>query len=120
MSSNSNEADMIYKMQADLCAALAHPIRIQIIDLLGDGELNCSEILNFVNISKANLSQHIQILKKAGIIESRREGNFQYIYLTIPQIKEACSTIKLVLLNKFKIKDELQSKLIKQLKKSVI
>lgn len=88
---------MIYEMQAEICSALAHPIRLEILDLLSEGEKNSGQLLEIIKIPKANLSQHLSVLKEAGLIKSRREGLYQYLSVAIPQIKDACSLVKKIL-----------------------
>ena len=84
-------------MQAEICGALAHPVRLEILDLLSEKEQNSGQLLEVLKIPKANLSQHLSVLKEAGLIKARREGLFQYFSLAIPQIKDACSLVKKVL-----------------------
>lgn len=88
---------LIYEMQADICGALAHPVRLEILDLLSEGEQNSGQLLENLKIPKANLSQHLSVLKEAGLIRSRREGLYHYFAVAIPQIKDACSLVKKVL-----------------------
>ncbi len=78
-----------YEELADIYSALSHPIRLQIIDLLLKTEvLNCSEIVETLSIPKPNLSQHLQVLKKVGLVKSNKQGLFQnYRLLSKPIIK---------------------------------
>ena len=59
----------LYEMQADICYALSHPIRLYILDLVASKEMSSSELLEELEIPKANLSQHLSVLKEAGILE---------------------------------------------------
>lgn len=108
----------IYELQAQICAALAHPVRLQILDLVSDGEKNAGELLEVLQIPKANLSQHLSVLKDGGVIQARKEGLFQYFSLAIPKIKEACGMIKGILSERLIMEEEQNSVLIKELKKS--
>ncbi len=103
-------------MQAEICAALAHPVRLQILDLLVAGEKTCSDLLNDLEISKANLSQHISLMKSAGILESRKKGTYQHLRLAFPQIKDACGMIRQLLLKRIEKQEKQQADLKKQLK----
>ena len=87
----------LYELQAEICSALAHPIRLQILDLLSEGEKNSSQLLEILKIPKANLSQHLSVLRDAGLVNTRREGLFHFFSVAIPQIKDACSLVKRVL-----------------------
>ncbi len=55
--------------------AMAHPLRLKILCALKDGELPVLEIVKQVGSSQSNISQHIDILRTKGIVESRRDGN---------------------------------------------
>jgi len=88
---------LVYERQAAICKAFAHPSRIHLLDLLGNGERASSELQEELNISKANLSQHLTLLKSAGIIVTRREGKQIFCSLAMPQVKLACGMIRDVL-----------------------
>ena len=106
----------IYDLQAEICAALANPVRLQILDLLADGEKTSSDLLKVLQVPKANLSQHLAVLKDAGIIESRKEGLFQYMSLSIHKIKDACSLVRGVLLDKVANEEKRNLEIIRELK----
>ncbi len=64
---------------AKVFKALSHPIRIKIVQNLLSGEKCVCELLQFVEFSQPNLSQHLKILKEAGIVEHRKVGaNMHY------------------------------------------
>ncbi|BCS82371.1 ArsR/SmtB family transcription factor [Anaerocellum diazotrophicum] len=64
---------------AKVFKALSHPIRIKIIQSLLSGEKCVCELLQFVEFSQPNLSQHLKILKEAGLLEHRKVGaNMHY------------------------------------------
>jgi DNA-binding transcriptional ArsR family regulator len=67
--------ETIYTLYAEVCKALAHPARIKILDLLRAGERCVCELAPLVGISDSNLSQHLAILRKSGLVETRREGH---------------------------------------------
>ena len=84
----------LYRMQAEMCKALAHPARLEIIDLIADKELAVSQLLEVMNLAKANLSQHLGVLRRAGILADRREGVKVYYPLSHPQLAEACRLVR--------------------------
>jgi len=88
---------LVYERQSAICKAFAHPSRIHLLDLLGNGERASSELQEELNISKANLSQHLTLLKSAGIIVTRRDGKQIFCSLAMPQVKHACGIIRDVL-----------------------
>ena len=103
-------------MQADICSALASPVRLHILDLLSHGEKTATDLLEVLIIPKANLSQHLAVLKDVGIIQSRKEGHFHYMSLAIPKIKDACSLVKSLLVEKIALEEKKNSELIRELR----
>lgn len=87
----------IFERQARICKAFAHPGRLQILDLLGQSERSSSELQERLGISKTSMSQHLAILKSAGVLVTRREGKQIYCTLAMPEVKEACQLIRKVL-----------------------
>lgn len=88
----------LYEMHAGVCAALANAKRIQIIDQLQDGEKMAGTLSNEMEITKANLSQHLKVMKSKGIVLSRREGVSIYYSIANPKIVEACQLMREVLM----------------------
>ena len=89
----------VFKRQASICKAFAHPARLQILDVLGQGELGVSQLQQILGLSKTNLCQHMAVLKAAGVLTTRREGKQVYCSLAMPEIKQACLLIRTVLQN---------------------
>ncbi len=67
-------ANKIHTLQADTLKAIAHPTRIEILHQLKEGERCVCEIFPALNIEQPNVSRHLSILKKEGIVSSRKEG----------------------------------------------
>ncbi len=107
----------LYELQAEICHALSHPVRLHILDLLAERELNSTELLEVLEIPKANLSQHLSVLKDAGILKFRKEAQFQYYSLAIPKIKDACSLVRNILSDRLEEQSSLMNELQKNLKK---
>ena len=101
---------LLYERQATLCKALAHPSRIRLLDMLGEGERACGDLQKQLGLSKANLSQHISQLRHAGLIVSRRQGKQMYCSLAMPEVKEACQVIRNVLKLQLRNSNRLLSK----------
>ena len=62
------------EMAASKLRAIAHPMRIAIIDLLNERQLSVTEIYERLNIEQASASHHLNILKSKGVLTSRRNG----------------------------------------------
>ena len=72
----------IFELHADVCKALGHPLRIEIIDLLQKKEICFSDILEVTGGLKSNLSQHLSVMTKKGILKMRRDGQCNYYSLS--------------------------------------
>jgi ArsR family transcriptional regulator len=86
-----------YERQATLFKAFANPTRIQLLDVLGRGEAGAAALQQRLGISKANLSQHLSVLRSAGVITTRRDGKRLVCELASPEIKQACNQIRSLL-----------------------
>jgi DNA-binding transcriptional ArsR family regulator len=64
----------ILEGQASILKALGQPTRLQILELLKEGERCVCEIFPAINQEQANVSKHLSILRQAGILESRKDG----------------------------------------------
>jgi DNA-binding transcriptional ArsR family regulator len=89
--------DRIYEMQVRICKAFANASRLHILDLLAKGERTVSDLQRDLGIPTPNVSQHLAILKAAGVVTTRRNGKQIYCSLTIPEVKQACQLIRNVL-----------------------
>jgi DNA-binding transcriptional ArsR family regulator len=87
----------IFERQANMCKAFANPTRLRLLDILGNGEHSVAEIQEQLGISKANLSQHLAVLKSTGVVTARRDGKRVLCSLAMPEIKQACQLIQNVL-----------------------
>ena len=87
----------IYERQAAICKAFANPTRLHLIEMLARGECWASELQQGLGISKANLSQHLAILRSAGLVATRREGKQLQCGIAIPEVKQATSAFRNVL-----------------------
>jgi rhodanese-related sulfurtransferase/DNA-binding transcriptional ArsR family regulator len=73
--------DRLFEQFARIGKALASPKRLEILDLLAQGERTVEEIARETAMPVANASQHLQVLKGARMVESRREGLYAYYRL---------------------------------------
>jgi len=87
----------VYERQVRICKSFANTARLHILELLGKREHGISELQQQLGVSKANLSQHLAILKAAGVVVTRREGKQIFCSLAIPEVKQACQLIRSVL-----------------------
>lgn len=88
----------IFILHANICKTLANPKRLEIISVLGDGELTATQLTKKINISKANLSQHMSTLSEKGVVISRRSGTSVFYKLSDDRITKACDLMREVLI----------------------
>ncbi|MFO0751981.1 MAG: metalloregulator ArsR/SmtB family transcription factor [Thermodesulfovibrionales bacterium] len=87
----------IYELQAELCKILSSPKRIEIISALKGGEKTVTELVDILETPKANVSQHLAVMRLKGILKSRRDGVNIYYSISNPKVIQACSLMKEVL-----------------------
>ena len=88
----------LYDLHASICHTLANPKRLEIIEQLRLGEKSVTELAKALEISQANLSQHLAVMRQKGIVATRREGLNVYYRLSNPKITQACDLMRQVLL----------------------
>jgi len=69
---------LAYKIKADFLKALSHPLRLQAIEFLKNGEKNVGAIIKALGIPQSSLSRHLSILREAGVLKSRQQGTVIY------------------------------------------
>ncbi len=89
--------EQLYERRASICKAFANPTRLKILDLVAQRDRPVSELHQRLDISEANLSQHLAVLKGAGVVSTRRKGKQVVCHLAIPEVKQACALISDVL-----------------------
>ena len=78
-------------MQASMAIkAIAHPLRLKVLCVLGENELSVQEIVDLVGTSQSNISQHLAILRDKGVLATRKDANRVFYRIGDPR------TLKLV------------------------
>ena len=91
----------LYEMQAQLCKTLSNPKRLEILDVLKEaGEVTVNALSEALEIPKANTSQHLAVLRQAGVVNSRRDGINVFYSLRSERISEACALTRQILLER--------------------
>ena len=88
----------LYRLHASICHTLANPKRLEIIDSLGSNEMSVTELARALEVSQANLSQHLGVMREKGIVTTRRNGVNVFYRLSSPKITRACNLMRQVLL----------------------
>lgn len=77
---------LVVKELSDLLKALAHPHRLQIVEELGDREMDVNTLQEALGVSHSNVSQHLAVLRAHRIVAERREGRSVFYHLKHPEL----------------------------------
>jgi ArsR family transcriptional regulator len=99
--------EKIFELHADVCKVFSNSNRLEILNTLRDKEMTASELIEKIGVSKANLSQHMSILKSKGVVLTRREGVNIYYRISNPKIIQACDLMREVLLEQLQEKGKM-------------
>ena len=85
--------DAVFYSVARLFAVLSTPIRLKIISALCQGEQNVSQLLEVIDTTQPNMSQHLSTLYRAGVLERRREGTQIHYRLASERVATLCRAV---------------------------
>lgn len=92
---NIESREHLNRMKAEVLSALAHPIRLAILDCLKGGEEVCvCKIAETVGAGRPNVSRHLAVMVKAGILIARKQGLWVYYRLRCPCVLEFLSCVE--------------------------
>lgn len=86
----------LYGQFALIGKALASPHRLELLELLAQGERTVDSLATEMGLSLANTSQHLQALRQASLVESRKQGLFVHYSLADPKVFELCTAVRSV------------------------
>jgi DNA-binding transcriptional ArsR family regulator len=89
--------DPIYELQADVMKTLANPRRLEILHRLADGPCEVGRLAAELDMSQPNVSQHLALMRTAGVVAAEREGREVRYRLTDPDVMVACDLMRGVL-----------------------
>lgn len=87
----------LYQLKAEFFKTLGHPARIRVLELLSQREHAVSEMLPVVGIEPANLSQQLAVLRRAGLVTTRKVGSTVHYALTSPHVAELLAVARKIL-----------------------
>ena len=90
-------ATPIYELKAGIFKTMGHPIRIRVLELLGEREHSVGEMLPELGVEASNLSQHLAVLRRAGLVSTRREGSTVFYALNSSQVAELLAVARRML-----------------------
>ena len=103
----SKSKKMLFAKQAEVAKAIAHPVRIAILDFLRDSEQCVCDIAEHVGSERSNVSRHLSVMLGAGVLESRKQGLKVIYKLKTPCILDCFSCISACLKQQVKETEKL-------------
>ncbi|MCJ7779140.1 MAG: metalloregulator ArsR/SmtB family transcription factor [Sedimentisphaerales bacterium] len=98
----SKRKQLLFEKQAEIVKAIAHPLRIAIVDFLKDGEQCVCDIAEHIGSEQSNVSRHLSVMVLAGVLEHRKEGLWVIYKLKCPCILDFFTCISVILKNEAK------------------
>ena len=89
--------DEITILQAEILRTLASPRRLEILHALARGPIEVGRLAEAIGATQPNVSQHLGVLRAAGIVEAERDGREVRYRLTDPEVMVACGVMRSVL-----------------------
>ncbi len=96
----------LFELQSEVCKTLASPKRLEILNALKESEKTVSELVEILGVPKANVSQHLAVMRHKGILDSRREGVNIYYRVSNPKVIKACVLMREVLTEQMQAKSK--------------
>lgn len=87
----------IYAVKAEFFRVLGHPARVRILELLRDGERSVGELQAELHLDSSGTSQHLGVLRRLGVLESRREGTSVFYRVRDPRTFELLEVARQIL-----------------------
>jgi DNA-binding transcriptional ArsR family regulator len=87
----------LYELQANVLRMLAHPRRLEMLHVLADGPIEVGRLATRLHLSQPNVSQHLALLRSAGLVDLDRNGREVRYQLSDPEVMRACSIMRGVL-----------------------
>ena len=84
----------VEQFEADYCKGLAHPTRIRLVLSLEQGEKTVNELARLAGVAQANASQHLAVLRRLGVLRTRRDGSRVYYRVADRRTVEACELLR--------------------------
>ncbi len=78
----------LYELKAEFFKSLGHPVRVRVLELLSTAEMCVSELQTRIGVEGSSLSQQLAVLRRAGLVATRKQGNNVYYSLSAPELAE--------------------------------
>lgn len=97
----------LFELQSEVCKTLASPKRLEILNALKDGEKTVTDLVDILGVPKANVSQHLAVMRHRGILRTRRDGVNIYYSVSNTKVIQACILMREVLTEQMQEKSKL-------------
>ena len=87
----------LYKLKGEFFKTLGHPARVRILELLAVQDQSVGELASEIGIESSNLSQQLGVLRRAGVVDARKDGNNVIYSIASPDIAELLAVARKVL-----------------------
>ncbi|WP_193510232.1 helix-turn-helix transcriptional regulator [Cryobacterium sp. BB736] len=94
-------------LKAELFKALAHPVRVRALEQLVQGERSVGDLADSIDAELTQLSQQLAVLRRAGVVVTRRDGNTIYYSVRDPRMAELLAVARQLLLSNLQDTTEL-------------
>jgi DNA-binding transcriptional ArsR family regulator len=91
--SNDEVAAVAFERAAELFGVLATPVRLRIIGALCGGEKNVSQLLEDIEVSQPNMSRHLNVLYRTGVVAKRRSGVQVFYRIADESVVRVCKAV---------------------------
>jgi len=88
------------EVKAELFRALAHPARIRVLEVLGDGPHSVGELQPLVGIESSHLSQQLAVLRRAGLVTTEKQGSTVTYAVADPELTALLASARRLLINR--------------------
>ena len=85
--------DDLVELIADRFRALAEPMRIKLLDRLREGQATVLDLTELVGTTQQNVSKHLVLLQRAGLVARRKQGNFAYYSIADDSVFKLCEAV---------------------------
>jgi ArsR family transcriptional regulator len=101
----------IYELQAEVLKTLANPHRLEMAHLLAEGPMTVGHLADQLGLAQPNVSQHLALMRSAGVVDAQRVGREIRYQLADPDIIRACGLMRAALQRRLLRRAELSTRI---------
>lgn len=87
----------LYRLKAEFFKTLGHPARIRVLELLSNGEQSVTQLQQDIGIESSHLSQQLAVLRRAGLVGTRKQGTQVFYALAAPEVADLLALARHIL-----------------------